>query len=81
MLRRFEDRSASGRDTASGLKRIESKLRTAIIESPDDETRQALQDLFDDVSAARASTDVGSDQQGETVALLKDRLAAFARKC
>ena len=82
LLRQLDNRSASGRETASGFKRIESKLRTAIVQSSDDdESRQQLQDLYDDLSAARAATETDSDQQPEAIALLKDRLAVFTRKC
>lgn len=33
------------------------------------------------ISAQRAATETDSDQQPEAIALLKDRLAVFTRKC
>jgi hypothetical protein len=71
----------AGNGAGTQLKSVESRLRLQILAVQDDDVRQRLQDLFDDLSAARAAIASDADQAPELTSVLRNRLGAFARRC
>jgi hypothetical protein len=81
-LRSFRGRALTGPAADNRLAAVEKRLRAALAQSSDnDDVRDRLQILVDELAAARAALRTGADQQAEVVARLGESLTHADRSC